>query len=58
MEQDALFPLRGQSPRETYTEGTRYKFFVEKVDKLKFNAQERIKLYQELLNKKMDEYFG
>ena len=33
MEQDALFPLRGQSPRETYTEGTRYKFFVEKVDK-------------------------
>ena len=32
--------------------------FVEKVDKLKFNAQERIKLYQELLNKKMDEYFG
>ena len=32
--------------------------FVEQVDKLKFNAQERIKLYQELLNKKMDEYFG
>lgn len=32
--------------------------FVEKVDKLKFNAQERIKLYQELLNKKMYEYFG
>ena len=32
--------------------------FVEKVDKLKFKAQERIKLYQELLNKKMDEYFG
>ena len=32
--------------------------FVEKVDKLKFNCQQRIKLYQELLDKKMDEYFG
>ena len=32
--------------------------FVRQIDKLKFNAQERIKLYQELLNKKMDEYFG
>ncbi len=32
-EQDALFPLRGQSPRETYSAGTRYKFYVEKVDK-------------------------
>ena len=31
--------------------------FVEKADKLKFNAQERIRLYQELLDKKMDEYF-
>ena len=31
--------------------------FVEKVDKLKFNVQERIRLYQELLDKKMDEYF-
>ena len=32
--------------------------FVEHIDKLKFNCQQRIKLYQELLNKKMDEYFG
>lgn len=31
---------------------------VEQVDKLKFNCQQRIKLYQELLDKKMDEYFG
>lgn len=32
--------------------------FVNQVDKLKFNCQQRIKLYQELLDKKMDEYFG
>ncbi len=32
--------------------------FVEQIDKLKFNCQQRIKLYQELLDKKMDEYFG
>ena len=32
--------------------------FVQLVDKLKFNAQKRIELYQELLNKKMDEYFN
>ena len=32
--------------------------FAEKIDKLKFNCQQRIKLYQELLDKKMDEYFG
>lgn len=31
--------------------------FVEQVDKLKFNVKKRIELYQELLNKKMDEYF-
>ena len=31
---------------------------VEQVDKLKFNCQQRIKLYQELLDKKMDEYFS
>ena len=31
---------------------------VEIIDKLKFNCQQRIKLYQELLDKKMDEYFG
>ena len=31
---------------------------VEVIDKLKFNCQQRIKLYQELLDKKMDEYFG
>ena len=32
--------------------------FAEQIDKLKFNCQQRIKLYQELLDKKMDEYFG
>lgn len=32
--------------------------FVEQVDKLKFNCQQLIKLYQELLDKKMDEYFS
>ena len=32
--------------------------FVNQIDKLKFNCQQRIKLYQELLDKKMDEYFG
>ena len=32
--------------------------FVTLIDKLKFNCQQRIKLYQELLDKKMDEYFG
>lgn len=31
---------------------------VEIIDKLKFNCQQRIKLYQELLDKKMNEYFG
>ena len=32
--------------------------FYSLVDKSKFVVQERIKLYQELLNKKMDEYFN
>lgn len=32
--------------------------FTEQINKLKFNCQQRIKLYQELLDKKMDEYFG
>ena len=32
--------------------------FVEQIDKLKFNIQQHIKLMQELLDKKMDEYFG
>ncbi len=32
--------------------------FVEQIDKSKFIVLERIKLYQELLNKKMDEYFN
>ena len=32
--------------------------FVEQIDKLKFNVQKRIEYYQELLNKKMDEYFN
>ncbi len=29
----AVFPLRGQSPRETYEEGDTLRFYVEKVDK-------------------------
>ena len=32
--------------------------FVVQVDKSKFIVQERLKLYQELLDKKMDEYFN
>ena len=32
--------------------------FIEAIDKLKFNVQKRIDYYQELLNKKMDEYFN
>ena len=32
--------------------------FVESVDKLKFNVQQRIEKYKELLNKKMSEYFN
>ena len=35
-----------------------FSLFINKIDKLKFNCQQRIKLYQELLDKKMDEYFG
>ena len=35
-----------------------FESFVSLIDKLKFNCQQRIKLYQELLDKKMDEYFG
>lgn len=35
-----------------------FKAFANLIDKLKFNCQQRIKLYQELLDKKMDEYFG
>lgn len=30
---EALFPVRGQSPRETYAVGDRLKFYVEKVDR-------------------------
>ena len=30
---DALFPVRGQSPRETYETQEKLKFFVERVDK-------------------------
>lgn len=30
---EALFPVRGQSPRETYDVGDRLKFYVEKVDR-------------------------
>lgn len=36
----------------------RFASFKRQVDKSKFVVQERIKLYQELLNKKMDEYFN
>ncbi|MCR4874733.1 MAG: restriction endonuclease subunit S [Clostridia bacterium] len=32
--------------------------FVDRIDKLKFNTQQRIEKYQELLNKIMDEYFN
>ena len=32
--------------------------FVEQIDKSKFICQQKIKLYQELLDKKMDEYFN
>lgn len=35
-----------------------FALFLKTIDKLKFNCQQRIKLYQELLDKKMDEYFG
>lgn len=45
-------------PKADFSKQSEFASFVEKVDKLKFNCQQRIKLYQELLNKKMDEYFG
>lgn len=32
--------------------------FVNQIDKLKFNVQQRIEKYKELLNKKMSEYFN
>lgn len=32
--------------------------FVEQIDKLKFNVQQRIEKYKELLDKKMSEYFN
>lgn len=35
-----------------------YALFVEQVDKLKFIVEEQLKLMNELLNKKMDEYFN
>ena len=35
-----------------------YVKFIEQVDKSKFSVQKEIELYQELLDKKMDEYFG
>ena len=35
-----------------------FALFVEQIDKLKLNVQKRIDYYQELLNKKMDEYFN
>lgn len=40
------------------SEQRNFEIFVNQVDKLKFNAQKRIDLFQELLNKKMDEYFN
>lgn len=36
----------------------KFETFVKQIDKLKFNVKKRIELYQELLNKKMDEYFN
>ena len=39
-------------------EQNNFEAFANLIDKLKFNCQQRIKLYQELLDKKMDEYFG
>ena len=35
-----------------------FAFFVEQIDKLKFNVQKEIKDLQELLDKKMQEYFS
>lgn len=35
-----------------------FSLFVEQVDKLKFIVEEQLKLMNELLNKKMDEYFN
>lgn len=37
---------------------TEFSMFVEMIDKLKFNVQQRIEKYKELLNKKMSEYFN
>ncbi len=42
----------------TLEEELQFRTFVEQIDKLKFNVQKRIEYYQELLNKKMDEYFN
>ena len=42
----------------TDAEEKQFRSFVEQIDKLKFNVQKRIDYYQELLNKKMDEYFN
>ena len=35
-----------------------FESFVSQIDKLKFNVQQRIEKYKELLNKKMSEYFN
>ena len=35
-----------------------FSIFIDQIDKLKSNVQKRIEYYQELLNKKMDEYFN
>ena len=45
-------------PEPPFSKQKEFVSFVEKVDKLKFNVQKRIEYYQELLNKKMDEYFN
>ena len=45
-------------PVADFSKQLAFKSFVEQVNKSKFIVQERIKLYQELLNKKMDEYFN
>ena len=38
---DALFPFRGQSPRETYEIAEKLKFYVEKVDKVSASDRNR-----------------
>ena len=45
-------------PAANYSEQLKFSSFVEQVDKSKFVVQQQIKDLQELLDKKMDEYFS